>query len=528
MRQVRYRYGVLPRRDRQAPRPLDWWRAAGVVAAVALVVAVAIGWAPLSRRLACADGPFPDWDRWRAGDVCVGLSEGPYAFGLTRFEGVLRVIERQNRSADKCDPSGTPVTVGVLLTMTDQFAGSRALHELEGMAAGQSRANGTGCLHPVRLLVGHLGQYDDATAAVDVARRLADRPEVVAVAGIGLSHQHTAEVADTLAQARIPMVADLITAEGFDQTGSAADEPGFDNCDRDITYQRGIGRDFYYRVAFRAAAQIAELGRVATARPDFLMVPTGGSDPYTCTALPLMQRQFGGDLAQVKFDSDEPSTVAQTARRLCGVPGDVTVAYIARGRDMARFLHSLDGAFGDGQCAATSVTVLSTSDSNRVRTAEDDPVLEDLRVRGLTSPTFAGGRVRLLATLVSGADGSGVDPPEFAEFERVFAEAGFDVAHIDDGWAVNAYDAMATIATALGRLPAAKPVPRGQVNTVISGFSSARESVPASGGPITFDNSGNRTGPPPPVVRICPPTGTPPRVPSALVRPNEPLPDCPR
>ncbi|MEV0681451.1 ABC transporter substrate-binding protein [Actinosynnema sp. NPDC050436] len=528
----RHRFLVLPRRGRPAPRWTDWWRLAAAVLVVAALVAGFAAAPVLGPRFACRDG-WPSADRWESGGVCVGLSEGPYAFGLPGFEPVMRVIAEQNASADQCEPNGTPVTVGVLLTLTDPFAGSRARHELEGVAAGQRRANGPGCLHPVRLLVGHVGQYADPTAAVEVARRLADRPEVVAVAGVGLSHQHTAEVADLLARNRIPMVADLVTAEGFDQSGSAADEPSFAGCDQDSTYPRGVGKDYYYRVAFRAAAQIAELGKAVAAEPTFLMVPTGGSDPYTCTALPLMQKRFGNDLVEVKFDSDEPSTVAQTAKRLCSVPGEVSVAYIARGRDMGRFLNSLDSAFGDGQCAADSVTVLSTSDSNRVRTAEDDPVLESLRLGGLSSDTFTGGRVRLLCTLVSGADGSGVDHPDFAEFERHFTDAGFDVAHVDDGWAVNAYDAVATVAAALRTLPASRQVLRGQVNTAISGFSTAQESVAGAGGPITFDNSGNRTGAPPAVVRICPipaprPGAQPQRVETVAVRANEPVPNCPK
>lgn len=97
----------------------------------------------------------PSADIWKSGDDCVGISEGAYDFGLPAFGAVMRVIDEQNRSAaDKCDPNGEPATVGVLLTMTDPFAGSRALHELEGMAAGQRMANGTGCLHPVKLVVG--------------------------------------------------------------------------------------------------------------------------------------------------------------------------------------------------------------------------------------------------------------------------------------------------------------------------------------------------------------------------------------
>ncbi|MEU5691760.1 ABC transporter substrate-binding protein [Actinosynnema sp. NPDC020468] len=504
----RHLYLILPNPRRRRRRAGDWTR---LVLAVALVVVAGTGawWGPfLWRRWGCADGALPSAAVWGSAGECVGLTEGPYAFGLPEFAAVLGVIDAQNRAAaDRC--GGTPATVGVLMTMTDQFAGARAVHELEGMAAAQARANGTACLHPTRLLVGNVGRYDGTSTAVDVARAMAARPEVVAVAGVGLSHQSSAEVADLLAADRIPMVSDLITAEGFDQEGSRADDPGFQTCDRGTTYRDGVGEDYFRRVAFRAAAQIAELHRLVPARPDFLMVPTGGSDPYTCTALPLMQRGFGGEVPAVKFDAQDPSTVPQTARRVCAKSGAVTVAYIARGRDLGRFLYSLDEAFGAGQCPAESITVLSTSDGNRVRAVESDPVLEDLRVKALGSGTFADGRVRLVLTLVAGADASTPDAPGYAEFEKTFTGAGFDLAHTDDGWAVNAYDALTTVSHALRALPAGRPVARGGVATEMGFANSPDRAVPGAGGPITFDNAGNRTDAPP-VVRLCPlppPTG---------------------
>src|ERR1700754_2908866 len=95
------------------------------------------------------------------------------------------------------------------------------------------------------------------------------------------------------------------------------------------------------RTRRRSAAQLAQLGGVVPTRPDFIAVPTGGSDPYTCTTLPLVQRQFGGNIAEVKFDTEDASTVSQTALRVCGEPKDVTVAYVARGRDLGQFLYSL-------------------------------------------------------------------------------------------------------------------------------------------------------------------------------------------
>ncbi|CAM4218665.1 ABC transporter substrate-binding protein [Kibdelosporangium persicum] len=527
----RYIWWLLPRRGRFPKRWTDWIRL-GLVATLLLIAATAGLWGPVIVPRRCSDGFWPDADIWEAGNgECVGLSEGAYSFGVDAFAPVMQLIDRQNQAAaEKCAPNGTPVTVGVLMTMTDRFAGSRAVHELEGMATAQRVANDTGCLHPMRLLVGQIGQYGAENTPAEVARRIAQRPEVVAVAGIGLSHQYSADVADILAGAKIPMVSDLITAEGFDQTGSRDDKPNFDGCDENITYPRGIGRDYFYRVAFRNSQQISQLGAVAPGRPDFIMVPTGGSDPYTCTTLPFMQRQFGGNITEVKFDADELSTVGQTAKRVCSLAKDVIVAYIARGRDLGPFLNSLDEAYSAGQCSALSVTVLSTSDGNRLRAAEHDPRLEDFRVKALRSPSFATGKVRLLAALVAGADRPMPGNPNFDVFAKAFTDAGFDITHADAGWAVNAYDALTTIAEALRTLPSNRPVQRSGVNTVISGFTSREQSVPGAGGLITFDNSGNRTDTQPPVIRLCPmapgPADKPARTTATLARPGVPA-DCP-
>ncbi|MEV5717672.1 ABC transporter substrate-binding protein [Amycolatopsis mediterranei] len=521
----RFRWTILPDPNRDFPhRWTDWWRLSAVLAVVLLLAGGLVWQQPLQRAFTC--GWF-DGSAWAAGDECVGLSDGSYDFGLDRFSAVLHVVAQQNAAAaDKCDPRGTPVTVGALLTLTDRNAGGRALHELEGMAAGQRHANDIGCLHPMRLVVANVGAYGPDNEAVEVARELAADPDVVAVAGLGLSQQRSAEVADLLAVAKIPMVADLITAEGFDQTGSRDDQPDFSACNADITYPRGVGKDYFYRVAYRNAVQIEQLAAAVPGRPDFVMVPTGGSDPYPCTALPLMQRRFGGKITEVKFDADDATTVSLTAQRICSTAKDVEVLYIARGGDLAAFLVSLNDALVNNRCPAASVTVISTSDGLRVRSPEADARLEESRLLALRSPSFTDGRIRLVSTLVSGADRFRGDNPGFRDLETAFAGAGFDAAHLDDGWAVNGYDAVTTISAALRTLPSAKPVQRGQVNTAISGFSSSSQAVSGAGGPITFDNSGNRADAGPPVVRVCPPPAPngdqPARTPSVVVRPGTP------
>ncbi|MBF6175149.1 ABC transporter substrate-binding protein [Nocardia blacklockiae] len=525
----RHRLLIFPRPDRPLPHPKDWLPLLATVLAAVLVAAALVVVRPWQ-----ADPDCHGEGTWLAGTRCVGLSEGAYAFGIDDFAPIMAAIDRQNGEATRNCP-GPAVTVGVLLTMTDPFAGGRPLHELEGMAAGQRAANDVGCVHPVRLIVGQLGDYDGNGDPAGVARRLAARGDVVAVAGVGLSNQATVDVVNTLADKKIPMVSDVVTAEGFDRQGSRADRPDFASCDRGATYSQGMGTDYYYRLAHRVFPQIQALHGSVGPRPDYVMVPTDRTDPYTCTALPLLHREFGdvtgNDIVDVKFDTTDPVTVDQTARRVCADPKEVTVAYLARGRDLARFVVRLDELYANGQCAAKPVDIVSVSDGDRLRHPELDPGREDLRRRALTSPSFTSGRIRLVYSLLAGAE-RGPEDPNTIRYRQAFTGAGFDPEHLPDNWAVNGYDAVLTIATAVNRLPAGQPVERTSVNSVIGGFSAPAQAVPGAGGPIMFDNGGNRSGQPPAVVRLCPidarpdqPLPVPATVPS---RPGQTYPDCPR
>ena len=96
-------------------------------------------------------------------------------------------------------------------------SGARADHELEGFAAAVWQANrasgdlSSKCQYRIRLLVAQLGGNEQA--AVDDARDLASSG-AVAVVGMGLSSQESADAATVLNGDKISMVADVITGEG--------------------------------------------------------------------------------------------------------------------------------------------------------------------------------------------------------------------------------------------------------------------------------------------------------------------------
>ena len=144
----------------------------------------------LFARLTCRSGLLPTSNVWSQDGECVGLSDGPYAFGLSAFDPVFQTIARQNKQAGQnpCATGAPPVTVGVLVTSTSLAAGGRANHELEGFAAGQANANKAGCVRPVQLRIAQIGRTEQA--AGEVARLIADSPNVVAVVGMGPSDPH--------------------------------------------------------------------------------------------------------------------------------------------------------------------------------------------------------------------------------------------------------------------------------------------------------------------------------------------------
>lgn len=517
----RHKWWILPNWPRQRPRWHGWWgggdfwkdwwtawrRLIASLLALALAAGVASILGPVYERLTCHAAIFGS-DIWRKDGECVGTSTGRYAFRRPEVNAVMRKIADQNRNArdGSCGKNSKAVTVGALVTLTSKDAGGRAVDQLEGIAAAQAKANEdkANCSHPVRVRVGQMGASEQA--ATSVARLLAD-DGVVGVVGMGLSFQQSADAAQVLAARHIPMVAPVITAEGFDKNGSADDGPDFRGCNPGATYKNGVGQGFFYRVAYRNAVQINRLAEYFNPnknRVNFIMTPVTMDDPYTCTALPLLHRRFG-NVQEVRFDPTDPTTVRQSAQRICSSPGAVNVLYAARARDLPTFLTRTADLSANGQCQFSSITVMSTSDAARMRSQETDTDVEQQRNAALNAAMFRNGKVRLVYTPLADPDLlARSSSPAFTALKQEFADLGFAAGHLDSGWAVNGYDAMLTVATALNSLSAGQKVTPTEVNTAIGGFSKGGQSVAGAGGNITFDNNGNRDDSVPPVVRLCP------------------------
>lgn len=127
----------------------------------------------------------------------------------------------------------------------------------------------------------------------------------------------------------------------------------------------------------------------------------------------------------------------------------------------------------------------------------------------MQSKAFADGRLRLIYTPLADPDAlrrsEGDGGCEFMQLMQLFDGAGVDQAHLDDGWAINAYDAVYTVAEAIEGLSVNRPLTRALVRGEIAGFTATGEQTQLVGanGRIGFENSGNRAGTPV-TVRLCP------------------------
>src|SRR5262249_12077281 len=157
-------------------------------------------------------------------------------------------------------------------------------------------------------------------------------------------------------------------------------------------------------------------------------------DPSPCTILPLYHRAFG-NVHDVLFEPDDPTTVDVAVQQVCDVDGDVTLVYATRARDLSRFFVEIDRRHTRGVCKPRSITVVEGSDGSRLRAKEPNQQLEDFRVRALTSQAFQKGYIRLFFTPLANPDVlSRQQNPDFTSFQDQFTGMGFDVSDLDDGW----------------------------------------------------------------------------------------------
>ncbi|MCO5968892.1 ABC transporter substrate-binding protein [Actinoallomurus soli] len=452
------------------------WLIAGAVALAVIVAAVLI-------VVVLRDEGRCSGDVARVHGECIGVSDGrdhehPWfaTHGQDKaWKPLLNAIWAEN---ERVRHSGKQyVTVAYLgpfsFTPDRDLTTGRTIPELEGAYVGQLRANhgeGGGDHPQIRLVLANEGSDQSQwKRVVDRLKGMTGAPDhLVAVAGLALSTQATVQAAVALSKAGIPMVGDVITADGFDSTGAVRAAVGL-----------GGGRiPGLTRVNPQVGDELAAVGQVLAKRHDLrtatLVTDQRATDLYAkslrddFTKDPLLasylQRQHALEETFTADRPDEPGLPNQfsvIASNICGSNQPDMVFYAGR----QKFIKALFGYLAE-RCRRP-ITLVTGSDASAMTTY---PGPGSIVYAALADPdVLAGDRNPSRAAYLSFLE----------EFRR-----HFDVADLRSGWAIMAHDAMLTAAQAVRRTtgPAAKddPVPEN-VRNMLYAMHTANRVLGASG-----------------------------------------------
>ncbi|MEV5731365.1 hypothetical protein AB0N50_37290 [Streptomyces pharetrae] len=424
------------------------------------------------------------------GGECTGVtdgSDGAAVFG-DDLKPVMTAIGAENQNVVE---GGDYVTFAFLTPLTSKDANSltvgQYVAELEGAYTAVAEENKKDSRPKIRLLVASMGSSQKHwKRAVDQLETRRDSERLVAVAGMGLSQQETVDAARELSkEAELPMVGDLITADGFDATG-AVDGKG------PIS---GLAR-----VALSNSDQLTAIseelppGRRTAALVSTSLTPNGTRDLYT-ESLDKGFRTIEGlkkhldDHSDFAFDPrGGPDAILPTiSQNFCNTDKTIdTVYYAARVRYLPDFLDALTKR----SCHAQPITVITGSDA-----AALDPKTQALH--DPDSPITV-----LYASFPKAEQFRAPDNPGRGLYEA-FAKAftsphhgqQFPTEHLASSyWGIVAYDSVITAATALHNAAAHNPSSIPNHHAVRNELYALRNNaVAGASGHFGIDKNGNRT-----------------------------------
>ncbi|MEU1877538.1 hypothetical protein ABZ470_09480 [Streptosporangium sp. NPDC020072] len=440
------------------------------------------------------------------GRECVGVTD---AIGTSTVFGpeaakVLELIGQENERA----MTGPYVTIAFLAPMGSgqgSLTGNRSVHQLEGLLTAQRAANDSQTRPNIRLVLANMGSDETQWRhAVDHLKTMTEGPDhLVAVVGTGLSQQESIQAARALSAADISMVSDVITADGFDATGTIdGGKPirGLLRVAPSTTSQLTAIRDYLFKNGYLSDTKRKPLsGKAVLVWTD--ETPQGSSDLYTSSLKEAFLKQF----ADLLGDKDHRRQFYFDTRGnpvLQDVCGQEMVLYAGRQTFLPKFLHELQNR----ACPDKLITVITGSDG--AAQPRDTPELTDPKVPTalVYVPLADPGYLRSSRNTNNNAF-------VYAEFERRFGER-FKIKDLDSGWAVMSHDALLTAIAAVKdaynrKLTSGGPdtLPNNHdVGNALSSFKTGEKRIPGASGFITFDiTTGSRVTPGSEVVRIAPP-----------------------
>lgn len=381
---------------------------------------------------------------------CVGLidpADGTLVLGAP-YRQILEVIAAENREVTKDKEYSTIAVMAPMGTGPRDLVGARTHHQLEGAFIAQYRANKSGTYPKIRLVLANTG-HDNSKwrTAVQALRRnsasgATGQPgQVAAITGMGPSQQETIEAARALAKdPGIPMVADFITAAGFNTTGSidnAGPIPGLTRTAVSTSSQlAAIAEDFKKRKVGGSAAlmwsAVTEQGTkdlYALSLKAAFLDPKLGLKPYLDKSGLDFQFDPRGGYSLLRTISDT----------ICGQKIDM-IFYAGRQKSMPTFLHLLKRR----SCHTTPITVVTGDDAQDQKPSDPSLLDPEAPIKVMYVP---------LADPKQLSQDSNPQHQFFNEFRSEFVTphygTAFPPAHIDTGLAIMAYDAVTAAATAI-------------------------------------------------------------------------------
>jgi hypothetical protein len=425
----------------------------------------------------------------QAGGECTGVtdgSDGAAVFG-SDLEPVMTAIGAENQNVVE---GGDYVTFAFLTPLTSGDANSltvgQYVAELEGAYTAVAEENKKDSRPKIRLLVASMGsaqRHWERAVEQLVDRKDGDR--LVAVAGMGLSQQETVDAARKLSKADLPMIGDLITADGFDATGA-------------VDGKRRI--DGLARVALSNSDQLTAIseelppGRRTAALVSTSVTPNGTRDLYTESlnkGFRTIERleEHLDDHSDFAFDPrGGPDAILPTiSQNFCNTGKTIdTVYYAARVRYLPDFLDALTRR----SCHAQPITVITGSDA-----AALDPRTEALHDPGAPITVLYASFPTSKQFRSPGNPARGLYEAFAKAFTSPHHGRQFPAEHLTSSyWGIVAYDAVTTAATALHNAAAHSPSSLPNRYAVRNELYALRNNaVAGASGHFGIDKNGNRT-----------------------------------
>ncbi|UED86172.1 hypothetical protein [Streptomyces profundus] len=437
---------------------------------------------------------------------CVGVSDGSHPFlpseadsDLTqRFQEIQALIKTENdRVAAERDDY---VKVGLLSTLTPDERGphsaDRVLHALEGAYTAQIRANQSRELGDpapqIQLLLANAGSRHDKwePAVEELVDMRDDSAPLVAVAGLSISTENSANAAGRLAEHGIPLVAASASA---DQLNSAT-VPGL------------------IRVTASNTDFVSALREYVRAREELdgavLVHDTRAPDLHVTTLTEAFRTELAAELGDnpdqpfqgtTTGESAPPALFRAAVQNVCATEADL-VLFAGRATDLNAFVDSLHSR----PCRGRPISVLF---------AETGPVIDESEYERLVESHITIVQSSAMDPAWSETEGGDPQAPTgFPAFREAYAD---QVAYQDDpaaalrdGYAVANHDAVAVAVQAIRVSHAEAPETPMSAERVADALFLLHldNAVEAAGGTLSFttDREGDPGGKPVPVIETPP------------------------